>query len=244
MSDLISRQAAIDEIRKCRFVVDAIEKIRGLPSAQPTEASCWGCNCRKMERLKEQKTFSEMIHLHDAETHDKRAETHACDLICRQAALKIVAKHIGVDGDRACLIDVGKTYGEIYAMPSAQPEQRWIDAIREVIKCSGSDGFIIVPKDGTEGWDENGVRYTMQPEQRWIPCSERLPDISEHHVSEPCIVYCSNGAYGFAGLEENIFGQVGWNCERDDEYHEPLGEVLAWMPLPEPYAERRTDEAD
>ena len=35
MDDLISRQAAIDEIRKCRFVVDAIEKIIDLPSAQP-----------------------------------------------------------------------------------------------------------------------------------------------------------------------------------------------------------------
>ncbi len=35
MDDLISRQAAIDEIRKCRFVVDAIKKIRALPSAQP-----------------------------------------------------------------------------------------------------------------------------------------------------------------------------------------------------------------
>ena len=34
MEDLISRQAAIDEMRKCRFVVDAIEKIRGVPSAQ------------------------------------------------------------------------------------------------------------------------------------------------------------------------------------------------------------------
>lgn len=33
--DCISRQAAIDEIRRCRFVVDAIKKIRGLPSAQP-----------------------------------------------------------------------------------------------------------------------------------------------------------------------------------------------------------------
>ena len=75
---------------------------------------------------------------------------------------------------------------------------------------------------------------SAQPEQ-WIPCSERLPDIGEHYVSEPCIVYCSNGAYGFAELEENIFGQVGWDCERDDEYHEPLGEVIAWMPLPEPY---------
>ena len=33
--DVISRQDAIDEIRTCRFVVDAIEKIRALPSAQP-----------------------------------------------------------------------------------------------------------------------------------------------------------------------------------------------------------------
>lgn len=74
---------------------------------------------------------------------------------------------------------------------------------------------------------------SAQPKQQWIPCSERLPDIKEHYVSEPCIVYCDNGAYGFAELEENIFGQVGWDCERDDEYHEPLGEVLAWMPLPE-----------
>ena len=74
-----------------------------------------------------------------------------------------------------------------------------------------------------------------EPVMKWIPVSERLPEIGEHYVSEPCIVYCSNGAYGFAELEENIFGQVGWNCERDDEYHEPLGKVLAWMPLPEPY---------
>ena len=32
--DVISRHAAIDEIKKCRFVVDAIETIRALPPAQ------------------------------------------------------------------------------------------------------------------------------------------------------------------------------------------------------------------
>ncbi len=70
---------------------------------------------------------------------------------------------------------------------------------------------------------------SAQP-QRWIPCSERLPELGVNHVSEPCVVYCDTGAYGFAYL--GIFGQqVMWNCERDDEYHEPLGEVVAWMPL-------------
>ena len=34
-NDTINRQDAIEAIRKCRFVVDAIEKIRGLPSAHP-----------------------------------------------------------------------------------------------------------------------------------------------------------------------------------------------------------------
>ncbi len=43
MSDLISRQAAIDEIRKCRFVVDAIEKIKGLQSAQSEIIRCKDC---------------------------------------------------------------------------------------------------------------------------------------------------------------------------------------------------------
>lgn len=40
VADLISRQAAIDEIRRCRFVVDAIEKISKLPSAQPEVLAC------------------------------------------------------------------------------------------------------------------------------------------------------------------------------------------------------------
>ena len=68
--------------------------------------------------------------------------------------------------------------------------------------------------------------------QTWIQVDERLPEITDHHTSEPCVVWCKEGVYGFAQLEENIFGQVGWNCEREDEYHTPLGEVVAWMPLP------------
>ena len=42
-NDTINRQEAIEAIRKCRFVVDAIEKIRGLPSAQPDIIACGDC---------------------------------------------------------------------------------------------------------------------------------------------------------------------------------------------------------
>ena len=66
MDDTISRQAAIDalhdEIVRRRIdedtnddgaldEFDTEEILRQLPSAQPTEATCWGCNCQKMERL-------------------------------------------------------------------------------------------------------------------------------------------------------------------------------------------------
>lgn len=94
---------------------------------------------------------------------------------------------------------------------------------------------------GDIGSGINGAREiiksipTADRPQGWIPCSERLPKIGEHHISEPCLVYCKGGVYAFAELEENIFGQVGWNCERDDDYHEPIGEVVAWMPLPKPW---------
>lgn len=87
MSDYIDRQAVIEIIQSMYPGMPRVPwmlkkwqeqyepyirletEIKALPSAQLTEASCWGCNCQKMERLKEQKTFSEMVHLHDAETH-------------------------------------------------------------------------------------------------------------------------------------------------------------------------------
>lgn len=83
-ADCISRQAAIDAVLELiearrRWASDARGEINGLdaamceinnlPSAQPSVSDCLGCNCPKMERLKEQKTFSEMVRLHDAETH-------------------------------------------------------------------------------------------------------------------------------------------------------------------------------
>ena len=40
-----------------------------------------------MERSKEQKTFLEMVHLHDDETHEERTETHTCDYISRKEAI-------------------------------------------------------------------------------------------------------------------------------------------------------------
>ena len=137
MEDMISRKAAINEL--CRMLrdcfgaddeeLDAVTvTLNNMPSAQPTEASCWGCNCPKMERMKEQKTFSEMVHLHDAETHEERTETHACDLISRQAAIDVTWFEPSYTDPLNVLTEVRD---KIKVLPSAQPEPqrkkgRWI----------------------------------------------------------------------------------------------------------------------
>lgn len=164
------------------------------------------------------------------------------DNISREAALKLILSgRVGDDSPVECPEECNSMLewaaDEVAKMPAADVPDRKVGdmisrqaAIEEIARWIGyiDEDMILRIQTGLK-------KLPPEKPERWIPVSERLPEIGEHYVSEPCIVYCSNGAYGFAELEENIFGQVGWNCERDDEYHEPLGEVLAWMPLPEPW---------
>ena len=95
MSDLISRQAAIDAANRTDYrgllvedvtkVTDEVVKeLKKLPSAQP-------------------------------ETYGKRTETHARDLISREAAIHLIAGYDGV-------IDKSVAKRLLIQMPSAQPE--------------------------------------------------------------------------------------------------------------------------
>ncbi|MBR2895941.1 MAG: DUF551 domain-containing protein [Oscillospiraceae bacterium] len=64
------------------------------------------------------------------------------------------------------------------------------------------------------------IKALKQPEQRWIPCSERLPEESGNYLTSTCFseVYCD---YWCSYIEK-------WNRTE---------KILAWMPLPEPYRE-------
>ena len=69
---------------------------------------------------------------------------------------------------------------------------------------------------------------------RWIPVRERLPEIDEkHHCSKDVLVYLDVGYMAFSALEENIFGQIWFECERHSDVEEEM-KVTHWMPLPEP----------
>lgn len=69
---------------------------------------------------------------------------------------------------------------------------------------------------------------------RWIPVTERLPEIDEkHHCSKDVLAYLKDGGMCFTALEENIFGQACFECERNPDFEEEMI-VTHWMPLPEP----------
>ena len=114
--------------------------------------------------------------------------------------------------------------------------------------------------EGQVVWSDNLINVTdamnvlrdlpsVQPEQRWVLCSERLPE----DYGEFLVTYKSDGEQIFMDIieyepsyefdhEKNRF-KGNWLFA--DDLQAVNSEVIAWMPLPEPYqAERREDEAD
>ena len=68
---------------------------------------------------------------------------------------------------------------------------------------------------------------TIEPEQRWIPCSERLPDMWD----ERYLVSLAWGGIGVMEYKSTGFHNYGSFTPV------PIESVIAWMPLPEPYKE-------
>ena len=91
----------------------------------------------------------------------------------------------------------------------------------------------------------------LPPSQRWVPCSERLPEdirpvivtwkntdpksyyqyiVGKHFTGTAC---CKNGKwYWYSSITEDILAEYG-RC--DSEEFDEIIECIAWMPLPEPW---------
>ena len=74
---------------------------------------------------------------------------------------------------------------------------------------------------------------SAQPEQRWIPCSERLPDHPENDDYYLVTIQCEH----YDGWDDYVTGFAEWTKRGWEELSCYIGQikVVAWMPLPEPY---------
>lgn len=78
---------------------------------------------------------------------------------------------------------------------------------------------------------------STHPEQRWIPCSERLPEDSVYVL---LTVRRMDDSYNHVPFIST--GYISWNhqcwwCAHDGNCKDANIDVIAWMPLPEPYEE-------
>jgi len=146
--------------------------------------------------------------------------------------------------------------GNLKNFPSAQPEkhtdkrtethacdcisrQAAIDALNGEIEITGRTnaeavkGYVRLVKDRLERLP------SAQPERQWIPCSERLPEQYGNYL----VSYRTDDFESDIGTfnPDRINSDTGeWSaCDANGFYWVASKglEVIAWMPLPEPYAE-------
>ena len=188
----------------------------------------------------------------DAAVEALKAQDAAGDTIIRQTAIDALAEEMPtpytLDGSHPA--DEGIFMAqEIYAdciqtlkeLPSAQPEYKTDEWCTD---CKEYDQ----EKHCCPRWNRV-IRNTLkdaQSEQRWVPCSERLPRDSSEKIVTFTSGYVSTASFV---LREKIYcGRMlvstrenFWQVLEEDEEE---GEVVAWMPLPEPYQSKAERKAD
>ena len=172
------------------------------------------------------------------------------DLINRQAAINAIRNMCEeCDGDYCGECRVGRKDCEkvLEELPSAQPEQDREFMKLTVRNSNGRPYYSIIYLE----FDDNGIgndfegyssysldvisdylkKYFMpsaQPEQHWIPCSERLPDTNRDVLlqfkTNMGVGFWENGEWG-VNTGDNIYSEIG----------EGEAKPIAWMELPEPY---------
>lgn len=125
------------------------------------------------------------------------------------------------------------------------------DALYELLYGGYDLDFDELPETKAALLDMINGQPTIEPEQRWIPVTERMPEeaypvivtwknddpewyyqhISGKHYTG--VAHYKNGKwYWYSSITEDVLMEYG--RYESEEFDEAI-KVLAWMPLPEPY---------
>lgn len=124
-----------------------------------------------------------------------------------------------------------------------------IDAINCDITVTGRQNAELVAATIGTFVDRIKALPSAQPEQIWIPCSERLPEEkSAGNLKQ--MGFEKRSEYVLATIEVQGERMTAKVCTWDGKWHWnmkyafPDFKVVAWMPLPEPYKEGEKGEPD
>lgn len=135
--------------------------------------------------------------------------------------------------------------------------QEWMVKTMRLIDADALEKAIYewMPKDQSTWMDSDlppidnlvvSIMMTIQEQPaidavpRWIPCEDRLPE-----PNLAVLGYAPKFDNIFAVYYDSVCGWMTWDPVHDNPFPSFQGEIVAWMPLPEPYkGERKDDETD
>ena len=109
-----------------------------------------------------------------------------------------------------------------------EEKKRWVKKVR--------DKGYITNEEALDLYTRIKERRRNMNKGDWIPCSERLPETPKHYYDRSLYLTCTK-----TGYITSIYWWDGWNCLMNEDgtiYREhEIKDIIAWMPLPEPYKE-------
>ena len=111
-----------------------------------------------------------------------------------------------------------------------EKKKRWVKKVRDKGYITNEEALDLYIRYEDERKEEK------LDKGEWIPCSERLPETPKHYYDRSLYLTCTK-----TGYITSIYWWDGWNCLMDEDgtiYREhEIKDIVAWMPLPEPYKE-------
>ena len=200
----------------------------------------------------------------DSDTISRKAAIDAILAVTGNSSVRELYEHVQEHG----LSDmwsggVNAAIDIIIAVPSAQPDSKEMSSTHKVLDTISRQAALNALSRGSgcgaschraikalppaqpdmseysdKLWRNAYERGRAEAQPRWIPCSERLPKkerrtywvCTDAETQHEC--RWTNNRFGMTVSDE-----WGWNVFDTPQYTK----VIAWMPLPEPYAERRNE---